>query len=77
MPRGFSSRAVSKVIDHIGLVAPFTVSVRLLWKGIWRFTRQHWDDEFQQAEVQLFLVWSAVLKTSKSLEIILLETLII
>ena len=50
---------VSKVFDPIGLVASFTVGARLLLKDIWCVTRQHWDDEQSQDEVQRFLAWSA------------------
>ena len=35
---------VSKIFDVIGLVAPFTVGARLLLKGMWRVSGQHWDE---------------------------------
>ena len=34
---------VSKVFHPIGLVAPFTVTARLLLKDIWRLSGQNWD----------------------------------
>ena len=70
---------VSDVFDTIGLVAPFTVDARLLLKDIWRVTGQQWDDELPQDKVQRF--WLGVrtyqsLKTSKLLEVILLDPLV-
>ena len=56
---------VSKVFHPIGLVAPFTVGVRLLLKDIWRITGQHWDDELPQDKVQRFLALSADLPKLK------------
>ena len=35
---------VSSVFDPIGLIAPYTVSARLLLKEIWRLKGQQWDD---------------------------------
>ena len=71
---------VSKVFDPLGLVAPFTVGARLLLRDIWRVTRQQWDDELPQDMVQRF--WFGVrtyqsLKTSKFLEVTIVDPLII
>ena len=52
---------VSKVFDHIGLVAPFTVGARLLLKDIWRVTGQHWDEEVPIDIVERLLEWSVEL----------------
>ena len=52
---------VSKVFDSIGLVAPFTVSARLLLKDIWRVSGQQWDKELTKDNVERFLEWSVEL----------------
>ena len=46
---------VSKVYDPIGLVAPFTVGVRLIFKDIWRVNGQSWDDELPKDTIDRFL----------------------
>ena len=48
---------MSKVYDPIGLVAPFTVGVRLILKDIWRVNGQSWDDELPKDTVDRFLAW--------------------
>ena len=60
---------VSKVFDPIGLVAPFTVGARLLFKDIWRVTGQQCDDELPQDMVQRFLVWSVDLPKLENIKI--------
>ena len=54
-------RLVSKVFDPIGLVAPFTVGVRLLLQDIWRVSGQHRDEELPKDTVERFLEWSVEL----------------
>ena len=39
---------VSSVFDPVGLVAPYTVRVRLLLKDNWKISRQNWDDELPE-----------------------------
>ena len=39
---------VSSVFDPVGLVAPYTVRVRLLLKDNWKISRQNWDDELTE-----------------------------
>ena len=48
---------VSSVYDPIGLVAPFTVGSRLIFKYIWRVNGQSWDDELPKDTVDRFLAW--------------------
>ena len=48
---------VSKVYDPIGLVAPFTVGVRLILKDIWCVIGQSWDDELPKDTVDRFVAW--------------------
>ena len=50
---------VSKVFDPIGLVAPFTVTARLLLKDIWRVSGQQWDTPLVDEFVDRFRAWSA------------------
>ena len=52
---------VSNVFDPIGLVAPFTAGARLLLKGIWRVSGQHWDEELPKDTFERFLEWSVEL----------------
>ena len=52
---------VSAVYDPIGLVAPFTVKVRLLLKDIWRSSGQKWDDVLAQDMRESFLEWRSEL----------------
>ena len=52
---------VTRVFDHIGLVAPFTVGARLLLKDIWRVSGQHRDEELPKDTVERFLEWSVEL----------------
>ena len=44
--------------DPIGLVAPYTVKVRLLFKAIWRLSGQQWDDNLPDHIAEKFLEWS-------------------
>ena len=48
---------VSSVFDPIGLLAPYTVSARLLLKEIWRLHGQQWDDKLPEDICQRFLDW--------------------
>ena len=49
---------VAKVFDPIGLVAPFTVTARLLLKDIWRLSGQNWDNTLPIEMMNRFKVWS-------------------
>ena len=48
---------VSSVLDPIGLLAPFSVHMRRLLKGIWAKNRQHWDNEVETDDEAEFLRW--------------------
>ena len=48
---------VSSVFDPIGLLAPFSVHMRQLLKGIWTKNGQHWDNEVDPSEEEEFLRW--------------------
>ena len=50
---------VSKVFDPIGLVAPFTVTARLLLKDIWRLSGQDWDKVLPDDMIDRFSAWSS------------------
>ena len=50
---------VAKVFDPIGLVAPFTVTARLLLKDIWRLSGQNWDNTLPIEMMNRFKVWSS------------------
>ena len=58
LPQRLVLSLVSKVFDHIGLVAPFTVGARFLLKEIWRVSGQNWDEELPKGNVERFLEWS-------------------
>ena len=47
----------SSVFDPIGLLAPYTVSARLLLKEIWRLHGKQWDDNQPEDICQRFLDW--------------------
>ena len=49
---------VSSVYDPSGLVVPYTVTTRLLLKGIWILGGQQWDDNLPEAVFTHFLEWS-------------------
>ena len=51
---------VSKIFDPNGLLAPITVSARLLLKD-WHFSRQHWVEELPKGTVEKLLDWSVEL----------------
>ena len=53
----------SAVYDPIGLVAPFIIKARLLWKDIWRLSGQYWDDNLPDENETKFLDWSKELST--------------
>ena len=48
---------VSSVFDPIGLIAPFSVHMRRLLKGIWTKNGQHWDNRVEPGEEAEFLRW--------------------
>ena len=48
---------VSSVFDPVGLVAPYTVSARLLLKDVWKISVQSWDDELPEDIRDKFLEW--------------------
>ena len=50
---------VSKVFDPVGLVAPFTVTARLLVKDIWRLSGQDWDKVLPDDMIDRFSAWSS------------------
>ena len=52
---------VSAVYDPIGLVAPYTVTARLLLKDIWRLSGQQWDNNLRDDVSEKFLEWAAEL----------------
>ena len=52
---------VLAVYDPIGLVAPYTVTARLLLKDIWRLSGQQWDNNLPEDVSQKFLEWAAEL----------------
>ena len=54
---------VSKVFDPIGLVAPFTVTARLLLKNVWRLHDQSWDKKLPNEMIDQFSSWSSELPT--------------
>ena len=60
---------VSAVYDPIGLVAPYTVSARLLLKDIWRLHGQQWDDNLPGETVTKFSEWSKKLAKLSQIEI--------
>ena len=58
--------SVSAVYDPIGLVAPYTVTARLLLKDLWRLSGQQWDNNLPENVSEKFLEWAAELpKLSK------------
>ena len=60
---------VSSVLDPIGLLAPYTVSARLLFKEIWRLNGQQWDDKLPEDICQRFLDWKKGLSMLSDLAI--------
>ena len=48
---------VSSVFEPIGLIAPFSVLMRRLLKGIWTENGQHWDNRVEPGEEAEFLRW--------------------
>ena len=46
---------VSSVFDPIGLIAPFTIRARLLFKQLWKSTGQQWDKEIPEDSQSKFL----------------------
>ena len=60
-PQRFVLSLVSAVYDPIGLVAPYTVTARLLLKDIWRLSGQQWDNNLPDDVSEKFLEWAAEL----------------
>ena len=60
---------VSAVYDPIGLVAPYTVSARLLLKDIWQLHGQQWDDNLPGETVTKFNEWNRDLAKLSQIEI--------
>ena len=57
------------VYDSIGLVAPYTVQVRLFSKDIWRLSGQQWRDDLPDEILTNFIEWSQELPTLGEIEI--------
>ena len=49
---------VSSAYDPNGLVAPYTVTARLLLKDIWRLSGQQWEDNLPDDVSKKFLEWA-------------------
>ena len=60
---------VSAVYDPIGLVAPYTVTARLLLKDIWRLSGQQWDNNVSDNIREQFLDWAQELPTLSEITI--------
>ena len=61
---------VSAVYDpSIGLVAPYTVTARLLLKDIWRLSGQQWDNNLPDEICRKFLDWAEELPTVSTITI--------
>ena len=48
---------MSSGLDPIGLVAPYTVRIRLIQKSIWRLSCQQWDDPLPNEWCRRFTEW--------------------
>ena len=60
---------VSAVYDPIGLVAPYTITARLLMKGIWRLSGQQQDNNLPEDFRKKFLDWVEELPTLSTIAI--------
>ena len=60
---------VSAVYDPIGLVAPYTITARLLLKDIWRLSGQQWDNNLPDEICRKFLDWAEELPTLSTITI--------
>ena len=54
---------VSAVYDLIGLVAPYTITARLLFKDLWRLSGQQWDNNLPDEICRKFVDWAEELPT--------------
>ena len=62
-------RLVLAVYDPIGLVAPYTVTARLLLKDIWRLSGQQWDNNLPEDISKKILDWAEELPTLNTITI--------
>ena len=60
---------VSAVFDPLGIVAPFTVSARVLLKDIWKIKGQQWDDPLPDDLSRRFDEWCSGLPLLQDLTI--------
>ena len=60
---------VAEVFDPIGLIAPFTVTARLLLKDVWRLHGQSRDKKLPNEMIDRFSSWSSKLPTLALLNI--------
>ena len=60
---------VSAVYDPIGLVAPYTVTARLLLKDLWRLSGQQWDNNLPDEICRKLLDWAEELPTLSTITI--------
>ena len=71
LPNKITQRAVlsfvASVFDPLGLVAPFTMRMRVLLKTIWAKIGQQWDDKTDEEDEQQFLDWVKELAELKNM----------
>ena len=60
---------VSAVYDSIGVVAPYTITTRLLLKDVWRLSGQQWDNNLPEDICKNFLDWAEELPTLSTISI--------
>ena len=56
---------VSSVFDPLGLLAPFTMRMRILLKSIWIQYGQRWDESVSNEERACFLAWATELTSMR------------
>ena len=65
--KGIVLSQLSSAFDPLGLFFSFTVSMRLLLKGIWKKQGQSWDEELPPEDEKAFKDWASELSHTKEL----------
>ena len=60
---------VSSVFDPLGLLAPFTMRMRILLKSIWIQYGQRWDESVSNEERACFLAWATELTSMRQVKL--------
>ena len=60
---------VSSVFDPLGILAPFTITARILLKETWQANGQKWDEPLTAEQKESFTIWVEDMKVIREIEL--------